>query len=782
MAPIVSLFLRTIIVILFILAFLNIESGIPAFSSNKGVCTIFVLDHSGSISSGEREYAKGLIKRYKDRMSGKDMAGLVIFGKDPLVEWQPARASSLPSQIQFRSAPAESETNIYDALTLASSLFPDGYEKHIVLLSDGVQTGDKSGIEKIASSLNREGIIVHTFPLKIKRTSGIFLSNVHLPEATHPNTSFPIRIVIEGKGEGEIIIYQNGTVKYKKSISKTSQGSEVMTYSSNEKSPGFSHYDIELISGSGKYPVIQKKSGIVRVEGLLKVLYIKDPNSNAKPLISNIISSQGIPLEYITPAGLESDFKDHAFKWTQYGLIVIDNIPASDISPLMMKGIHDYVHDLGGGLLMIGGKNAFGPGGYSETLIEKASPVFMRVPTGSQVTGMDMVLLLDKSGSMDEEIKGKNKWETTINAAVTILKEIRKGDSLGIIAFDSETHEIVSLKESIDSEGALSRLKNIVPAGATDIYNALDKAADELNVQGKKVQLQHQRLRHIIILSDGKAKEADFPAMTRRLKEKGISVSAVSVGTSEEGVILRDLASSTGGQFYEVDKKDLTTEKLSMIFKRDTVMASNRWFVTESFKPVLKYTNSGIEKGLVLYKNALPVLNGYVRTSPKNSASVLIESKYGEPLIALWNYGSGRTIAFTSDGSGVWSGSWLKWPLFHGLVGNMVRWGMMSQDMYPLNRYRTTIKKGKKGAITAEVKEYTPASADYHSLKKITDLTGGRILSDNDNPFEEEDDKRDTGEAWLFYLTAIVVIYILDVAVYKGIPLLILKRRRGNVL
>jgi hypothetical protein len=57
-----------------------------------------------------------------------------------------------------------------------------------------------------------------------------------------------------------------------------------------------------------------------------------------------------------------------------YDAIILDNVPAWDLSSTQMLSLQSYVRDLGCGLVMIGGENSYGPGGYRATPVEKRCP------------------------------------------------------------------------------------------------------------------------------------------------------------------------------------------------------------------------------------------------------------------------------------------------------------------------------------------------------------------------------------------------------------------------
>lgn len=68
-----------------------------------------------------------------------------------------------------------------------------------------------------------------------------------------------------------------------------------------------------------------------------------------------------------------------------------------------------------------------------------------------------------------------------------------------------------------------------------------------------------------------------------------------------------------------------------------------------------------------------PRLRGYVSTQPKDTAEVILESDSGAPILARWQYGLGKTAAFTSDVKNRWGVEWLSWPGYGKFWSQLVR-------------------------------------------------------------------------------------------------------------
>ncbi len=90
-------------------------------------------------------------------------------------------------------------------------------------------------------------------------------------------------------------------------------------------------------------------------------------------------------------------------------VIVLDNVPATDLPRPQQRRLQQYVRDLGGTLIILGGDHAFAAGNYPGSLLESLSPLssFPPAPT------THWILLADSSGSMSADAAGTGltQWE-----------------------------------------------------------------------------------------------------------------------------------------------------------------------------------------------------------------------------------------------------------------------------------------------------------------------------------------------------------------------------------
>ena len=77
------------------------------------------------------------------------------------------------------------------------------------------------------------------------------------------------------------------------------------------------------------------------------------------------------------------------------------DVPRIRLSDRQLAALQVYVRDIGEGLVMIGGPESYGAGGYQKTAIEETLPVDMGVRNRQKQPDVALVVVIDQSGSMD---------------------------------------------------------------------------------------------------------------------------------------------------------------------------------------------------------------------------------------------------------------------------------------------------------------------------------------------------------------------------------------------
>ncbi|HAB17956.1 MAG TPA: hypothetical protein DCE44_16080, partial [Verrucomicrobiales bacterium] len=69
-------------------------------------------------------------------------------------------------------------------------------------------------------------------------------------------------------------------------------------------------------------------------------------------------------------------------------------------------------------------------------------------------------------------------------------------------------------------------------------------------------------------------------------------------------------------------------------------------------------------------------LLGHVATMARPRAELALVTGQGDPLLAHWQYGLGRTVAFTSDARAKWARNWIGWDRYQQFWQQVVQWSL----------------------------------------------------------------------------------------------------------
>ena len=216
------------------------------------------------------------------------------------------------------------------------------------------------------------------------------------------------------------------------------------------------------------------------------------------------------------------------------------------------------------------------------------------------------------------------------------------------------------------------------------------------------------------------------------------------MGQGADTLLLKALAYGGMGRFYQTDE----FSDIPSIFAKETFLAGQKYLQNRHFYPEL-VSSMGLLKGI----EALPPLDGYVATKIKPSSHTIFRSDTDDPVLAVWQYGLGRTAAWTSDIQGVWTSQWSMWqnaPLFWG---NLVSW-LIQKNINTGYSVDTALRDGR-GVITLTFEKDFPRDDTIEGVVVAPDGTTSDIKLYVKEPgiYEGEIDKNDPG-AYIINLKA----------------------------
>jgi len=327
-----------------------------------------------------------------------------------------------------------------------------------------------------------------------------------------------------------------------------------------------------------------------------------------------------------------------------FDLVLLDDVPAYLLTPDQMALIAESVRNYGIGLIMTGLHDSFALGGYVDSPVEKALPVTME--PNRQDKKEDLVILLDKSGSMDEKDQsGITRMQYSLDAIYTILRAKKANERFGITVFDKKAYSVIPVSGEINNIQAEKILSKIEPHGGTDLYGLLAEISNSLRNNG-------QQKTHYILLTDGQTDQREECLdLSAEIAGKNCSLSVIGIGADKNDSFLENLGKNGKGRTYIIDNLSV----LSQVFFREKEIEKGENIVEF---PVYPLTNPDGE--IFADEKKLPLLNNYTRLSIKESSSAIIKSPSGDPISAVWRYGVGKSAVFASSLEGESVSEWLK--------------------------------------------------------------------------------------------------------------------------
>jgi len=395
-----------------------------------------------------------------------------------------------------------------------------------------------------------------------------------------------------------------------------------------------------------------------QVETEPRILLIEGTPDEGRELAA-ILEACGVRYDRITPTGVPEEMS----ALVPYKAVVMVNVHARDLRQGFLDNLESYVRDYAGGLICTGGANSYAMGGYQETSLETVLPVNMFLEGERQVPTMAIAMVIDHSGSMTEVAEGGSNatcLDLAKEAALEGVNNLRDTDEIGVLAFDDTYNWVVPIQPATNRTDVGNGIATINVGGGTSIYPALDEAATGL--QGSDAQIKH-----IILLTDGQDYYDQYNDVVNKINDSGITLSTVAVGPESDQQLLQDLAQRCGGRFYYTD----INSGIPKIFAQEIILSGKSYLVNEEFVPVIT-SNSELIEGLM--DEGVPTLLGYIGSSSKPQATVVLRSEKGDPILSTWQYGLGRTIAWNTDASNEWTANWANWNNYVQLWDNMVNY------------------------------------------------------------------------------------------------------------
>lgn len=668
-----GLALRLALMLLLIVAIAGIQLRLPV----DKLTVVFVLDVSDSLSAEEQARGESFIRAALAEMPDSDEAAIILFGKDALVE---RLASPEGGLAELTSTPVRTRTDIAGALQLALALFPDEGARRIVLLSDGRANLGQALEQAELAALHD---IELTYLALGSENSGVevLVEGLQAPADVRQGQEIELGVTISSSAAtgAELRLYAGQDLLETRQVSLQA-GLNRFTFTVQAGEPGFRRFRVQVVPDADIRLQNNEASAFSVVNGPPQVLLVSSAAQDSQSL-GAALESAGMQVHTISPQDLPGSLPELA----NFEAVVLVNVPAEALPAGSMETIQAYVRDLGKGLLMIGGDQSFGAGGYLRTALEETLPVDMDVRSRQESPDVALVLAVDKSGSMgrchcdDPDLNqtyvraevGQPKVDIAKAAIMSAASALGPRDYLGVVAFDSVPRWALQLRQVVDAFDLEQSIGAIAAEGDTNLETGV--AAAYLALQG-----QEARVKHVILLTDGWVHGGDLIALAQEMQEQGITLSVVAAGEGS-AEYLEELALTGGGRYYPAG--DILN--VPEFFLKETITTVGRYIIEEAFYPLPVESANPVLRGLSA--GELPALLGYNGATPKDTARVVLSTPQGDPLLSTWQYGLGRAAAWTSDLSGRWAAEWLEWDGFGRFAAQLVGWTLPAPQVEGLS-------------------------------------------------------------------------------------------------
>jgi uncharacterized membrane protein len=676
--------LRSLLILLLTLALAEIRLRRP----NETTTVYFVVDRSVSIPQDldpadelKKDQRWQRIRQFiasavEKRGTGheRDQAGVIVFGRRPRLVLP---ASDVPKMNLEDDAAATIDptyTDISAAIKLALASFPEGTAKRIVLMSDGNENLGNAVEQARIAKENGVQIDTVTLAAGYKNENEVLVERVEAPSLTEQGARLPIRVLIRSYNPRMV----TGTL----SLRQLSEGAVAPV--AIEAGPGVKERGppavVQLKPGLNAFSFRQTLEGVQKsytyeaifqplesvsergevVRGLAgdrvqnnsatthvvalgrrRVLLVEasDRPNEHRHLIDALqgMGDTKFQIATITAAELPRSKADLGVFLSNYDCVVLANVPAEEISEDQQEMIRSNTYDQGCGLVMIGGRDSFGAGGYQGTPVEKALPVDCDIKSIKVAGKGGLVLVMHAS-----EADNGNALQKQI--AKLAIQKLAPVDMVGMVYHDFTTKWHIKFQQIGGNKGSLSRqVDRMQPGDMPNFDPALQLAYDELSNEKHNLATKH-----CIIISDGDPQLTD-QQLLQKMKKEQITVTTVGVATHgpAQNSNMQQIATATGGRAY----LNPNPKAIPAIYIQETRIVSQSFLYENRFQPQLQVADGPASR----LPGGLPPLYGFVRTSLKQNPLVTMAIEGPQtldqrfPVLAYWQYGLGKAVAFTSD-------------------------------------------------------------------------------------------------------------------------------------
>ncbi len=641
-----------------LLAVLGALAGLAVRLPSRAGTVVVMVDRSLSMPVDADERATELIQLLERAKGTDDRLAVLAFGRSSAVEMVPGGQFG-----SLTAAVGPDASNYHDAMERALALIDPEAPGRVLVIGDGRWTGADPAA--VAARAMGRGVAIDHRLLERPTTRDVAIARVDAPPRVAPGEGYTLTAWVRAP-VAQQIAYEllRGNTVIARGTRRVDAGANRLVFRDRAAAPGVHNYRLR-IGADADDPVPENNTArlLVGIDGKKPVLHLA-PAANSQ--LARLLRDAKIDLELDGGGGAARDWSLATL--AGYSAVLIENVTWQRIGEAGMANLEQWVRQTGAGVMMTGGQTSYGPGGYFESPIEAVLPVSMELRREHRKLSLAIVITMDRSGSMSAGVTGgKTKMDLANAGAAQVVELLSPMDEIGVWAVDSSAHKIVDLQTAANKAAINSKIRRIQSmGGGIFVYEALKHAVAMIN--GAQAGT-----RHIVLFSDAQDSEqpGDYAKLVDAAAAAGVTFSVIGLGkpTDVDADLLRDIARRGNGRaIFNEDAK-----QLPRLFAQDTFVVARNTFIDEP-------TEVRLTGGLTALTGRAfaprQMVGGYNLTylKPRANAAAITQDQYDAPLIAWWQAGTGRAVAYTGEADGEHTGPIGQWADVGEMFASLVRY------------------------------------------------------------------------------------------------------------
>lgn len=683
-------------------------AGAVQVVSSDDLAVIFLADRSRSIPEELQEQQEAYLRRATAKMDGRrEKVGVISFDRSSYLEQLPQGAYVLPG-ISPTADP--DHTDLSKAIRLALASFPSQMARRMVLLSDGNETLGQVMEEVQIAAANE--VVIDVVPMLYEHSSEVWFDRIVAPSQARRGDEVPLRLVLhtESSASGTLLLRHNDRLVRLTDQAgarlKLRPGINVQYVAVQVTGTGPQRWEAEFIPDTAQDTILlnNKASAFTLVEGKGRILLVTtDRNVDSDRLFVQALRGENIDID---DPRLIGQARLDPLELQGYSAVILSNVPADMVSREQQEALSVYVRDMGGGLVMLGGDESFGAGGWIGSPVEQVMPLRFDIKQEKRLPRGALVLIMHTC----EAPRGNFYAE---QVAIASVKTLSRLDYIGMLAFSYPDGDFwaVPLQQASNKTGVIRLIRR-----ASRKIGDMPSFEPTMELAYRGLMASDAAQKHIIIISDGDPSPPSR-GLLRKLRAAKITCSTVGIGfgyhVTERS--LRNIAALTKGRYYACQDP----AELPQIFVKETRLICRPLIHESPFKPALVSATSPVVAGLT--DEEIPPLAGLVLTTPKPLIEMpLVRATKGgiqDPVLAHWQCGLGKAVAFTSGMWRKWGPQWAGWEKFGKLWAQVMRWCMRQSGA--ANFEVTTRLEGNQGKVIIEAMDKDTGFLNFLQVRGI---------------------------------------------------------------